>query len=64
MVGFELLLPPSPPDFGLSGALSERALWQHLQSSGGHPFFGTYRVISNLSRYDLVQFAPQNTQRR
>ena len=23
-----------------------------------------YRVISNLSRYDLVQFAPQNTQRR
>ena len=25
-------------------ALSERALWQHLQSSGGHPFFGTYTV--------------------
>ena len=23
-----------------------------------------YRVISNLSRIDLVQFAPQNTQRR
>ena len=31
------------------------------QTRHGHGHGFHYRVISNLSRYDLVQFAPQNT---
>eukprot|EP00964_Phaeocystis_antarctica_P119058 scaffold82798_cov23-Phaeocystis_antarctica.AAC.1 len=46
MVGFELLLPPSPPDFGLSGSLLPPSTALRLSGSGVRRCAGRSSVVS------------------